>query len=290
MIKLNEFRPISWLELPNEDRTFSKFPVIDAHNHLGRTVFPESASNQFNVKADPASVFESMKKFNIKHIVNLDGYPDERLDIQIKAYVDKYPGHFSIFTRVNFTELEGPNFSGWVEKHLSYYVNKGVTGIKIPKTEAGLKLQLKDGSYLKPDNDLLRPLWEGAAKYNIPVLMHIADPVAFFDKVIDHTNERYDELAEHPDWSYGNSDCPRFKELLDCQENMLRKNPGTRFIIPHVGSYAENLKEVARMLDTYPNMYTDTAERIAELGRQPYSSRSLSDLRRNLQKRKSKIK
>ena len=27
------------------------------------------------------------------------------------------------------------------------------------------------------------------------------------------------------------------------------------------------------MLDTYPNLYTDTAERIAELGRQPYSSR-----------------
>jgi predicted TIM-barrel fold metal-dependent hydrolase len=54
---------------------------------------------------------------------------------------------------------------------------------------------------------------------------------------------------------------------------MLRKNPDTRFIIPHIGSYAENLKEVGRMLDTYPNMYTDTAERIAELGRQPYSSR-----------------
>ena len=54
---------------------------------------------------------------------------------------------------------------------------------------------------------------------------------------------------------------------------MLRKNPDTRFIIAHVGSYAENLKEVGRMLDAYPNMYTDTAERIAELGRQPYTAR-----------------
>lgn len=274
MIKLNEFRPVSRLEIPNEEKTFSKFPVIDAHNHLGRTVFPEGgATNQFNLKADPASVYESMKKFNIRHIVNLDGYPDERLDIQIKAYVDKYPGCFSVFTRVNFNELEGPDFGKWVDKHLGTYLSRGVTGIKIPKTESGLKLKLKDGKYLKPDDDRLRPLWEGAAKYNIPVLIHIADPVAFFDKVIDHTNERYDELAEHPDWSFGNSDCPRFKELLDCQENMLRKNPDTRFIIAHVGSYAENLKDVGRMLDTYPNMYTDTAERIAELGRQPYTSR-----------------
>ena len=273
MIKLSEYRPVSRLELPNKEKTFSKFPVIDAHNHLGKTVFAAGGStNQPGVKSDPASVFESMEKFNIKHIVNLDGHPDERLDMQIKAYVEKYPGRFSIFTRIDYGKIEEPDFGRWVENHLKSYINRGITGIKIPKN-LGLKIKSKDGKYIKPDDDRLRPVWEAAAKYDLPVLIHIADPVSFFDKVIDHTHERYDELNEHPDWSYGNSDCPRFPELLDCQENMLSKNPDTRFIIAHVCSYAENLKEAGRMLDSYPNMYTDTAERIAELGRQPYTSR-----------------
>jgi predicted TIM-barrel fold metal-dependent hydrolase len=205
-------------------------------------------------------------------MVSLDGIPGEGLDLHIKEYVNKYPGYFSVFTRIDYDKVEEPGFGSWVDKHLGSYVGKGVTGIKIPKN-LGLKIKMKDGKYLKPDDDRLIPLWEGAAKYNIPVLIHIADPISFFDKVIDGTHERYDELAEHPDWSYGNSDCPRFRELLDCQENMLRKNPNTRFIIAHVCSYVENLREAGRMLDTYPNMYTDTAERIAELGRQPYSAR-----------------
>ena len=274
MIKLSEFRPISRLEVPNEEKTFSKFPVIDAHNHLGKTIIKKGGvSNQFNMNATPASVNESLDRFNIKHMVSLDGFPDkERMELHIKEYVDKYPGRFSIFTQIDYEKIEDSDFGAWVDNHLKTYIDRGITGIKILKS-LGLIFKLKNGSYLKPDDDRLRPLLEGAAKYDLPVLYHIGDPISFFDKVIDHTHERYDELNEHPDWSYGDSDCPRFKELLDSQENMLRKNPDTRFIIPHVGGYAENLKEVSRMLDSYSNMYVDTAERIAELGRQPYTAR-----------------
>ena len=96
--------------------------------------------------------------------------------------------------------------------------------------------------------------------------------MAFFDP-IDKTNERYEELFEHPEWSYASNEFYRFEELLESQQNLLRDNPGTRFIVAHVGSCAEDLKRVGEMLDEYPNMYVDTAERIAELGRQPYTSR-----------------
>ncbi|MCL2472540.1 MAG: amidohydrolase [Treponema sp.] len=274
MIKLNEYRPVSRLEIPNEQRLISKFPVIDVHNHLGKTIFTNSQiTNQSNLKeCDPRAVYESTNRFNIRHMVSLDGWPDERLDQHIDAYVDKYPGRFSIFARIDYKRLEEGGFDKWIDNHLASYTGRGITGIKIAKN-LGLGIKKKDGRYLKPDDEILRPVWESAAKYNIPVLIHIADPVAFFDKVIDCTNERYEELDEHPDWSFGNKDCPGFRELLDSQENLLGKNPDTRFIIAHVGSHAENLKDVGRMLDTYPNMYVDTAERIAELGRQPYTSR-----------------
>ena len=54
---------------------------------------------------------------------------------------------------------------------------------------------------------------------------------------------------------------------------MLADNPDTTFIIAHMGSAAEDLKFDARCLDAYPNMFVDTAARIAELGRQPYTAR-----------------
>ncbi len=259
MIPLNEYRPISRLELPQTERTRSRFPVIDAHSHLTRT-------------KDSASVLESMDRFNIKLIIDMDGFWDDRLDFQLENYVNRYPGRFSIFGRVDVSNIEDADFNKKTRRHIIECVKKGITGIKFSKS-LGVKITDSRGNYLKPDDDRLRVVWETAAEYELPITIHVGDPVSFFDRVIDHTHERYEELAEHPHWSYGDRPCPRFPELLEAQEALLFKNRDTRFIVAHVGSYAENLREVSRMLDTYPNMFVDTAERISELGRQPYTAR-----------------
>ncbi len=259
MIPINEFRPICRLELPQNERTFSKYPVIDAHNHLTRT-------------KDSAKVLEDMDRFNIKLIVDMDGFWDERLDFQLENYVNRYPGRFSIFGRVDVSCIDDTDFNKKTRNHIIECVKKGITGIKFSKS-LSVKITDKYGKYLKPDDDRLRVVWETAAEYDLPITIHIGDPPSFFDKVIDSTHERYEELAEHPHWSYGNRPCPRFPELMEAQEALLAKNKDTQFIIAHVGSHAENLKNVSRMLDTYPNMFVDTAERISELGRQPYTSR-----------------
>ncbi len=259
MIEISQFRPISRLEVPNNPLLRSKFPVIDTHSHLTRT-------------KDSAKVLADMDRFNIRLVIDLDGYWTERMDEQLDLYVNRYPGRFSIFCRINILGIEEADFADHVKARLHDCVAKGATGVKFSKS-LGVKITDSKGQYIKPDDDRLRVIWETAAKLDLPITIHVADPPSFFDEVIDHTHERYEELAEHPQWSYGNRPCPRFQELLDAQENMLRTNPDTRFIVAHVGSHAENLKNVSRMLDAYPNMYVDTAERISELGRQPYTAR-----------------
>jgi len=136
----------------------------------------------------------------------------------------------------------------------------------------GLKQKDKAGSFIMPDDPRLTAVWDCAARLGVPVLVHIADPVAFFT-LTDIYNERVEELIVHPSWSYYNAGTPSFEELLASQERMLKTNPQTNFVVAHIGSNAEDLANVSRMLDAYPNMYVDTAERIHELGRQPYSSR-----------------
>ncbi|TNM52997.1 amidohydrolase, partial [Streptomyces sp. NP160] len=44
-----------------------------------------------------------------------------------------------------------------------------------------------------PDDERLAPLWERAGQLGLPVLVHVADPVAFFEPV-DRHNERLEEL------------------------------------------------------------------------------------------------
>lgn len=259
MISLGEFQPISRLEPVRPLRTTPRFPVIDAHNHLTRT-------------RDSASVLDSMNRFGIDLIVDLDGFWDERMDFQLENYVNRYPGRFSIFCRVNVTDIDMPDFAAKTRAHLTECVKKGATGIKFSKS-LGVKLKDSAGAYLRPDDDRLRVVWETAAELSLPITIHIGDPVSFFDQPIDRFHERYEELVGHPHWAYTERPCPRFSELMLSQERLLSQNPETTFIVAHIGSHAENLADVSRMLDLYPNMMVDTAERIAELGRQPYTSR-----------------
>jgi len=103
------------------------------------------------------------------------------------------------------------------------------------------------------------------------VLIHTADPVAFFEP-IDAENERWEELSRHPDWSFHGEDFPSHDELLAARNRVIARHPGTVFIGAHVANYPEDLARVGEWLDAYPNLYVEIAARIAELGRQPYTA------------------
>ncbi len=62
-------------------------------------------------------------------------------------------------------------------------------------------------------------------------------------------------------------------DLIERFLNLVESHPGTNFIGAHIMSYPENLSFVAQALARYSNLYVDMTERIAELGRQPYSAR-----------------
>jgi predicted TIM-barrel fold metal-dependent hydrolase len=124
---------------------------------------------------------------------------------------------------------------------------------------------------VKIDDARLDPIWETAAELDWPVMIHVADPVAFFDP-LDETNERWEELQAHPDWQFPSPPFPSFISILDGLARLVERHPQTTFIGAHVGCYAENLAWVGALLDRCPNFYIDIAARIGELGRQPYSA------------------
>ena len=111
------------------------------------------------------------------------------------------------------------------------------------------------------------------ARLGIPVMFHTADPDAFF-LPIDEKNERYEELAAHPDWGFHGAHYSK-KELLDQRDRVIARHPKTTFVGAHVAESGENLARAVSLLETYPNVYVDISARASELGRQPYSARAL---------------
>ena len=116
------------------------------------------------------------------------------------------------------------------------------------------------------------PSGSTAGEIGFPVLIHVGDPVAFFDPIDEH-NERWEELRRiltgRSQVRHSRRSC-RFSTGF---KSLVRRHPGTLFIGAHVGCYAENLAWVDQMLTECPNFFVDIAARIGELGRQPYSAR-----------------
>jgi predicted TIM-barrel fold metal-dependent hydrolase len=150
-------------------------------------------------------------------------------------------------------------------------VEHGACGLKLWK-DLGTGLYDADGKLLQVDDERLAPLFDKAAELAVPIMFHIADPDAFF-LPIDAENERYEELAAHPEWSFHGSHFSK-RELLAQRDRVFARHPKTTFVAAHVAERPENLEYIGRLLETYPNVSVDIGARCAELGRQPYTARS----------------
>jgi predicted TIM-barrel fold metal-dependent hydrolase len=154
---------------------------------------------------------------------------------------------------------------------LERLVEHGACGIKFWK-DLGLSVPDGSGALLRIDDERLAPLFDKAAELGIPVMFHTSDPDAFFEP-IDCFNERYEELAAHPDWSFYGSPVSK-AELLGQRNRVFARHPKTTFIGAHLAEGSEDLASVAGLLDQHRNLYLDISARVAELGRQPYTARA----------------
>ncbi len=263
-LKLRDWEPRSMMVAGATVVDRPKFPVVDVHNHLGGG----------KGRLTPAVVgryLEEMDQAGVRTVVNLDGGWGERLVETLSALDRAHPGRFLTFALVDF---EGIDDEGWGAREagrLEASFQAGAKGLKFHKS-FGLNERYKDGRLVPIDDPKLDAIWEMCARHERPVVIHTADPAAFFTP-LDRFNERWHELNTHPDWLFFGAGFPKRQDLLDQLHRVIARNPSTTFINTHFGNNAEDLAAVAEKLDRYPNMYVDIDARISELGRQPYTAR-----------------
>jgi predicted TIM-barrel fold metal-dependent hydrolase len=275
-LRLVDYRPRQALRIPQHPVERPRFPVIDAHNHLG----PEFGGGW---AARPVSeLLEAMDAAGVEAMVDADGGWGARLDAEVDRWQAPHPDRFHVFANVDDARwADDPDFGRTEARRLRDSAARGARGLKVWKT-VGLRSRDPDGRLVMPDDERLDELWAAAGELGLPVLIHVADPVAFFEP-LDATNERWEELAAHPDWHFwptrpvedrDASGFPPFDALIDSLDRVLGRHPHTTFLGAHVGCAAEDLARVDAMLVAHDNYVVDIAARLGELGRQPYTARA----------------
>ncbi len=276
-LALTDYEPRSMLHVKETQVARARYPVIDIHTHLSFSAKNEhgvSLSPERHYLASPDYLLPVMDRHNLRALNNLTGGFGEGLIETVKKYDQAHPGRFYTFTEPSYNRFLEPDYPKIQAQAIHDAHSAGAKGLKILKT-LGLYLRenITTGQLVKIDDPRFDPMWDACGQLNIPVAIHISDPVAFFTPT-DRFNERYEELHRHPDWSFYDHDFPSNAELIEARNRVFARHPKTQFIALHVGNFAENLENVSQNMDRFPNMSVDIAARIGELGRQPRAARS----------------
>lgn len=225
--------------------------VVDTHLHVA--------------PAELATLISVMDESGIAWGLDLSGkWPGGRLEQHLDAA--RRSRRLLVACNLPWMAVTRPDFPEIGVAVLQESARLGAVALKIEKA-LGLGVPKPGGGLLPVDDPWLDPIWREAGRLGLPVVIHTADPKAFW-RPVDEKNERFEELSAHPGWSnFGVPGVPSFEALLAQFERLVARHPGTRFVGVHFGNHAEDPFAVGAMLDRHPNLYVDLAARLPEIGR-----------------------
>lgn len=252
-IRLNDYRPVSIFNIPKTDVLRAAFPVIDMHTHA------------WQLQLDVRQWVSRMDAANIEKSVVLTFETGAGFDAVVQQYA-KYADRFDLWCGFDYTGYDQGD-DGWTDhavaelerchrmgaKGVGELGDKGL-GEFYSRPVAGYGLHL--------DDPRMQPLFRKCGELNMPVNIHIADPMWMY-LPMDAQN---DGLMNAYEWRIDHTQPGLLDHgaLLQTFETVVRNHPETTFIACHFANCTYDLNIVARLLDTYPNLYVDNAARFAE--------------------------
>ena len=257
-ISFESYDPPSTLVVPEHPTTHAKYPFIDVHSHHWRWADNDNL----------AKLAGEMEDLNMKIIVNLSGRNSEVLR-NMTTNIEKqgFSNQMMVFSNINFNTIDEVDWEEQTMKQLDYDVSNGACGLKIYKSQ-GMYHKDSSGKRIPLNHKKLDAIWNKCGELGIPVLMHAADPKAFWSPH-DSLNERWLELKLRPGRKREANDPAAWETIIAEQHDVIGRHKNTKFINAHFGWYANDLKKLDGLLKAMPNMYIEIGAIIAELGRQP---------------------
>lgn len=260
-MSIEDYKPKSTLVVPQHLVTRAKYPFIDVHNHQ---------NSQMPV-GQLDKLVKDMDAINLQVMVNLSGGYGDTLEKGVANMKGHYKNRFVVFANIDFSNIDDPGYSQRAAAQLERDVRNGAQGLKIFKN-FGMDLKDTKGQRIHVDDPRFDQLFETCGRLKIPVLIHTAEPWSFFQPM-DQYNERWLELKTHPGRARPPDKYPSWETLMGEQHNLFARHPNTVFIAAHLGWLGNNLAGLGRLLDHLPNVNTEIAAVLYELGRQPRFAR-----------------
>ncbi|MBN2008796.1 amidohydrolase [candidate division KSB1 bacterium] len=247
---LKDYRPKS---IYNTSKSFvpkAKYPIIDMHSH-------PYAETQEQI----AQWVKNMDEVGIEKTIILTMATGARFDSIYAAYA-QYPGRFDIWCGFDYSGYDKPGFGPAAVKELERCHKVGAKGVgELGDKGKGMFYCAVKAWGMHFDDARMDPLLEKCGELNMPVSIHVADPIWMYEKM-DSTN---DGLMNAVEWRLDNQpDIVGHSGMIDILERAVKKHPHTKFIACHFANCSYDLNILGRLLDSYPNLYADISARYAE--------------------------
>jgi acetyl esterase/lipase/predicted TIM-barrel fold metal-dependent hydrolase len=242
--------------------------------HLALPLSPEAVGRidaHAHVSADAPALYALLERLNMRmvNVCVVDRYEPgyetvEPQHAMARRLESASRGRIRWISTFDEIDWESPGFAERVIAGLDATFRAGALGVKIYKS-IGMELRSRAGAYLMPDDPALSPILDAVAARGKTLYAHIAEPIAAWQP-LDPASPDYDYYKSRPAWHvYGRPGCPSKTEILAARDRMLERHPTLRVVGCHLGSMEEDVDDVARRLDHYPNLVVDTAGRVPHL-------------------------
>ncbi len=248
---LKDFKPRSLHKTAETPIERAAFPVIDMHSHA----YPKTLEGI-------DEWVRTMDKLGIAKTVLLTGQTGNGFDSLVNVY-SKYNDRFILFCGFDYTGYDQPGFGPAAIKELERCVAMGAKGVGELGDKGWGEMYSKPQKALgmHPDDARMKPLLEKCAELNLPVSLHVADPIWMYQPMDSLNDGLMNAFKWRLDDKEGIVDHAGMMEVL---ANVVGENPQVTFIACHYANLSHDLASLAELLDRFPNLYVDNAAQYGE--------------------------
>src|SRR5450759_3400981 len=242
-----DYRPKSIFKTPQTLILKAKYPAIDMHMHAPRGGNLDSAAT---------ALLKNMDESGIQKTILFCGTGKE-FD-KVAAVFGKYPDRIELWCGFDLTGYDKPGFGPATIAELERCVKLGARGVG-EITDKGNGLMRDDNSpAMHIDDPRMDPILEKLADLKLPINLHIGDPIWMYEPMDNHNDLLFESLYFRLDDKKNILDLPAMTATL---ENAVKKHPRNTIIVCHFLNHSYDLNVLGKLLDKYPNLYSDVSQR-----------------------------
>lgn len=275
-VLLKDWKPDSSLVVYVTNVAKPRYPAIDVHVHVG---MPGTSLQGGDTAESIAGWVKAMDEAGVEKLVALTEATGAEFDRLAELYRGVAPGRFQIWCGLDIRDYEAPDYPQRAAAELERCYRKGARGVGELSDKGfgimGGMVAAFGGPFKTPrerrlhlDDPRLDLFWTKCAELNMPVNLHVADhPSAW--RPPDNRQERLPGSQRFNQYGMGGIS---YQELMVRRDRLLARHPGTKFIACHLSNQGNDLAELTKAMERFPNLYLEIAARDYEIGREPRSA------------------